>query len=169
MWVSETPVMAVMRNNSIQGVEKTQFDHTSLLKYMIQKWGLDPLGRRTAAANSISVAIGDERRDDTPSFIRVSYSDLVPPDPGLEREDSSNHHKALQAFAYHLAKETGNLAVVQRAMQKPSGWIRAKAALGRLMLSTGAKLTSDLQRFNGQKVDDTMHVVDSMIAGIKRA
>lgn len=31
-----------------RGVCKTQFDHTSLLRYACDKWGLPPLGRRTA-------------------------------------------------------------------------------------------------------------------------
>src|SRR5262245_56967857 len=36
-----------------QRVENSQFDHTSLLKYLTDKWSLGPLGARTAAANSI--------------------------------------------------------------------------------------------------------------------
>src|SRR5262249_48321692 len=40
-----------------RGVEHTQFDHTSLLKYLTDKWNLGPLGRRTAAASSIAAPI----------------------------------------------------------------------------------------------------------------
>src|SRR6266576_923184 len=54
-------------------VESTQFDHTSLLKYMTEKWSLGPLGRRTGNATSLSVAIREQHRDDTPAFIRVPY------------------------------------------------------------------------------------------------
>src|SRR5262249_7095519 len=36
-----------------QKVVPTPFDHTSLLKYLIDKWGLGSLGNRTAKANSI--------------------------------------------------------------------------------------------------------------------
>ena len=149
-------------------VEKTQFDHTSLLKYMSEKWNLGSLGGRTAAANSIGVAIGNRLRDDTPAFIRVPYTDLIPPDPELELEDSSNHHKALEAFAYRLAKETGNLAGIQKATQEPSNYIRAKAAIGRQFLSIGAKLTSDLETFNRQKADNTMQIIQAMVAESKR-
>ena len=33
-------------------VDHTQFDHTSVLKYLMEKWGLSDMGRRTAAATS---------------------------------------------------------------------------------------------------------------------
>jgi phospholipase C len=36
------------------GVIHTVFDHTSLLKYLIDKWGLGPLGARVANANTFS-------------------------------------------------------------------------------------------------------------------
>src|SRR5262249_33411553 len=68
-------------------VEKTLFDHTSLLKYLINKWDLGPLGARAAAANSIGVAITEaRRREDTLPFIRVSTTLLLPPRPELEKE-----------------------------------------------------------------------------------
>jgi phospholipase C len=56
-----------------RGVEHTQFDHTSFLKYLIDKWNLDPLGERAAQANSLAVAlrlVGSARRD-TPPKIEV--------------------------------------------------------------------------------------------------
>jgi phospholipase C len=36
------------------GVIHTVFDHTSLLKYLVDKWGLGPLGARVAKANTFS-------------------------------------------------------------------------------------------------------------------
>jgi phospholipase C len=144
-------------------VESAQFDHTSLLIYLTEKWKLAPLGKRTAKATPISVAIRDQRRDDTLGFVRVPYSSLIPPDPALEREDSSEHHKGLQTFAYYLAKETGDAQAVMKATQEPSIWTKVKAEIGKRMLSTGAALSSDLQVFNRDKVEGTMEVVDSMI------
>lgn len=67
-----------------RGVDHTVFDHTSLLKYLIEKWNLGPansLGKRTAAANSIApiLAAGTAKpREDTKPFIRIAYSKLVP-------------------------------------------------------------------------------------------
>jgi phospholipase C len=40
-----------------RGVLHMQFDHTSLLKYLTDKWELGPLSRRVAKANSIAEAI----------------------------------------------------------------------------------------------------------------
>lgn len=36
-----------------KGVDSTQYDHTSLLKYLVEKWGLDSLGNRTANATPL--------------------------------------------------------------------------------------------------------------------
>jgi phospholipase C len=87
-------------------VEQTQFDHTSLLKYLVEKWGLNPLGARTAAANSIAVALRDERRDDadTISYVVMTADQLTPPDPDAEDEafGISGHHKALRKFTTYL-------------------------------------------------------------------
>jgi phospholipase C len=146
-----------------KAVENTVFDHTSLLKYMVDKWGLAGLVNRTATANSISVAIENERRVDLLRFIRVPYTDLIPPDPALEREDVSEHHKALEAFAYHLAKKTGDMTAVQNATAEPKLWMRSKAALGKRMLSAGTALASDLQRFRKARVDKTMEFVNSLV------
>jgi phospholipase C len=89
-------------------VENTQFDHTSLLKYLIDKWDLDPLGRRAAAATSIAVALRESQpRTDTIPFIRVSYTQLMPPNPELETRDDSIHHDALRLFAQHLQDQMG--------------------------------------------------------------
>ncbi len=89
-------------------VEHTQFDHTSLLKYLIDKWNLAPLGFRAAAATSIGVALRETApRTDTIPFIRVSYTALMPPNAAVEQVDSSNHHDALQAFGQHLRNLAG--------------------------------------------------------------
>jgi phospholipase C len=84
-------------------VEHTQFDHTSLLKYLTEKWSLGPLGRRTAAATSIAVAIREPApRTATVPFIRVPYTELMPEHPEWERQGTNAHQQALHAFAQHL-------------------------------------------------------------------
>ena len=40
------------------GVLHTEFDHTSLLKYLIDKWGLGPLGERARIANTFADKLG---------------------------------------------------------------------------------------------------------------
>jgi phospholipase C len=89
-------------------VEKTEFDHTSLLKYLIDKWGLGPLGQRTAQANSIAVALTRSAlRPDSDSVARIELTEqeLSPPDPELEEEATtyqSRHHLALQRVGKFL-------------------------------------------------------------------
>lgn len=46
-----------------------EFDHTSLLKYLTDKWSLGSLGARTAKANSFASALQTTPRDDTPESI----------------------------------------------------------------------------------------------------
>ncbi len=85
----------------------TLFDHTSLLKYLTDKWNLGVLGRRTAQANSVAVALRflAKPRTDTIPFIRVPNSDLYAPHPELEEWDRSGHHDALHLFAEYLARK----------------------------------------------------------------
>lgn len=90
-------------------VESTQFDHTSVLKYLIEKWNLDPLGRRAAAATSIGVAIrGKSPREDTISRIELTPEQLDPPDPNADEAAAaypSMHQTALKLLATYLKEE----------------------------------------------------------------
>jgi hypothetical protein len=90
-------------------VEPTQFDHTSVLRYLTDKWDLGPLGRRTAVANSIGVAIRCEvPRDDTVPKINLTEEQLKPPD--MEAEEKAfgyvnGHQSALQKLTAYLYAE----------------------------------------------------------------
>lgn len=142
-------------------VEKTQFDHTSLLKYLTQKWGLGDLGQRTATANSIGVALNQQSpREGTFPFVRVPYSTLLPRRPDLEKEDSSGHHLALQKFAEFLAakEDAGSTEAVRILAGTASWWARTQAAIGRLFLRAGAGLTRDLDFERKEKVSTTTMV-----------
>ena len=92
------------------GVETTQFDHTSLLKYLTDKWGLGPLGRRTAAANSIAVALQRHQpRSVALTRIELTPEELNPQDPEADARalgELSGHQKALQKLGEYL-KEQG--------------------------------------------------------------
>jgi phospholipase C len=138
-------------------VEHTQFDHTSVLKYLIEKWGLGPLGERTAKANSIAVALRDKRRDDSVGFIRVPYTDLVPDHPEWEQEDSTAHQEGLHAFAYFLSKEEdAATAMLMAKLAAGAGWwIKAKTALGKFFLSIGNGLSKSVQKVRQERVRQT--------------
>jgi phospholipase C len=91
-------------------VEHTQFDHTSVLKYLIDKWSLGPLGLRAAAAASIAVALRESSpRTDTIPFIRVPYTLLMPEHPEWEARDDSPLQDGLRLFAHHLDTQMGAL------------------------------------------------------------
>jgi phospholipase C len=143
------------------GVEKTVFDHTSLLKYLVDKWNLGPLGRRTEKANSIAVALDQEKsREKTVPFIRVPYTQLIPERPDLEKEDSSRHHEALHAFAEFLAEkeDAATASLIQELAKGASTWARAKAELGKVMLRLGTALTKDLETQRKRRVLATTQV-----------
>lgn len=141
-------------------VEHTQFDHTSLLKYLTDKWGLGPLGNRTAAANSIAVALRDQRREDTIGFIRVPYTDLVPDHPEWEQEDSSAHHIGVQAFAYFLSKQSdvATAALLEKLAEGAGWWLKAQSAVGKFLVSIGNRLSKGVQSVRQKKIEQTTNV-----------
>lgn len=75
-----------------RGYDSTLFDHTSLLKYLIELWDLGPLGQRTAAANSIGALIGngDGPRTDTVAVIDLTPEQLSPTD-SQDLNEAANH------------------------------------------------------------------------------
>jgi phospholipase C len=88
-------------------VETTRFDHTSLLKYLTEKWGLRPLSsRRIAGASGLGLAITRASpREDTLQRIELTLDELRPPD--LEKEEeifgmASAHHLALGRLCAYL-------------------------------------------------------------------
>jgi phospholipase C len=144
-------------------VEQTVFDHTSFLKYLTKLWTLGSLGDRTASdkTNSIEVAINQtEPRKDTISFIRVPYTNLMPERPDLEKDDSSNHHDALHAFATYLA-ENEDIATAEalKLAAKGAGIIsETKATVGKWLLRFGNYLTEDREKRNKEMVRLTTDV-----------
>ncbi len=141
-------------------VEHTQFDHTSLLKYMIDKWDLGPLGDRTAAANSIAVALRDKRRNDTVGFIRVPYTELVPAHPEWEQEDSTAHHAGVQAFAYFLSKESDAVtaAALEKLAEGAGWWLKMESWLGKKLIAAGTWLSKGVQEIRRNKIEQTTQV-----------
>jgi phospholipase C len=91
------------------GYNSTVFDHTSLLKYLKDKWKLNDLGKRVDKANSIALALKHGKlRTGAPDWITLSADQLLPPDPDRE-EDAvaylSSHHRALAKIGEHLMAE----------------------------------------------------------------
>jgi phospholipase C len=85
------------------GVNSTLFDHTSLLRYLISKWGLDGLGNRVAQANSIGVAIQNLPQSETPGPILTPPLRALAMAPGAESSIELNaHQEALIGLAKHV-------------------------------------------------------------------
>jgi phospholipase C len=113
-----------------KGVLSTVFDHTSILKYLSDKWGLgawglDALGKRTAAAATFASSLLelDEARTDTPEAIQDR---LVGPATVTADPDSLNEHqKALVSFSHFLESKMRSVedmaAVGSRSMRTLSG------------------------------------------------
>jgi phospholipase C len=88
-----------------RSVLSTLFDHTSLLKYLVDKWHLGRLGNRTAAANTFVNSITDAVRADadTPGSIDVRVEPAKP--PILEKLTSAQ--SALVALSHALESMAG--------------------------------------------------------------
>jgi phospholipase C len=147
-------------------VEHTLFDHTSLLRYLTDKWQLGPLGARTAQANSIGVVLRPTKREEALPFIRVPYSDLIPPKPELEQNDASPHHRAIQAFALYLATEeaTATASLVSALAGIAGGWTRCRAWVGRAILRFGTWLSADAKKQRTHLVLATTQVAARQIS-----
>ena len=122
-------------------VEKTCFDHTSLLKYLVNKWGLAPLGERVAAANSLAAALQDKARVDAqPRAIRVPFTDLISEHPEWELTDVSKHHIAVMAFLEDEAGRMDGVGIEKKALQAVGLLDRMKAAIGSCLTKLGRLL-----------------------------
>jgi phospholipase C len=80
-------------------VLKGVYDHTSLLKYLTDKWGLGPLGNRVPAANNFAKELTWRAtpRTNVPSSFPIAD---IPEDPNPK--GLSEHQKAMVAFSHHL-------------------------------------------------------------------
>jgi len=81
------------------GVLTTVFDHTSLLKYVTDKWSLGALGNRTAQAATFADALTrrNSLREDCPESIGIRSASDNPTDIQL-----NGHQAALAGFSHHL-------------------------------------------------------------------
>ena len=99
-----------------------QLDHTSLLKYLIDKWQLGPLGERAAQARSFASALGGTARTDTPLLISAVPIGLVPV-VAPPRQPLNDHQTALVALSHALESMAGEdpSVVAARSQQVLTG------------------------------------------------
>lgn len=88
------------------GVVPTIFDHTSILRYLTDKWSLGLLGLRTKEAATFAPAIGTAKRADTPVTLPLSGPNPLPIAPLVQRPSLSAHQSALFAMTQLLESMT---------------------------------------------------------------
>lgn len=91
------------------GVASDTFDHTSLLRYATDKWGLGSLGARVGAARSFARYLGaglTGARTDTPAAIAVPAVAPDPPQAGMNAQQT-----ALVSFSRYLESHIQTLSL----------------------------------------------------------
>jgi phospholipase C len=155
-----------------RGVVSTTFDHTSLLKYLQDKWSLGSLGARTAAASSIACAFKRttmREGGDSVAFIRIPHRLLIAPDPELEKRDVSTHHNALHIVADMLeggaavGVSIGVEELARAADAYEHGWKRWLALVGDFFVRLGSGLRAPLERAQKARFDRTYGAVTRLI------
>lgn len=130
------------------GVVSTPFDHTSLLKYLTEKWGLGFLTQRVAQAQSFAAAIrtSGQPRTDTPASVPAPVLPMAAapvggaPGAAMPPEEMNENQKALLAFSEHLAKKTVTPAAPAGAVMAPAAPVSpAKAAKLRVRAFLGER------------------------------
>jgi phospholipase C len=102
-----------------RGVVKTEFDHTSLLRYVSDKWHLGPLGARTAKASSFAATITRTARDDTPATISaMPAGKLAPQTPVPVPVVLSDQQRALLGLSHLLETMTATDAATTAARNR---------------------------------------------------
>jgi phospholipase C len=153
------------------GVLDTPLEHTSLLRYLMGKWGLDPLGARTTGkANPLEAALpwAGTLRTDTIPFIRVPGSKLVPEQPDWERQDVGVHHQGLHIAADILnlpdevtAASVAVLAEAADALER--GLPRFQAAMGDRLIALGRALRRPLEAAQRARIEKSADAVRRLL------
>jgi phospholipase C len=97
------------------------YDHTSLLRYVTDKWKLGPLGQRTANANSFASSISTVSRTDTPE--QLAPPPLSTPVQQIPIQSLTDHESSMIALSHALESMAGEDAsvVAARSTQVLSG------------------------------------------------
>ena len=119
------------------GVEHACFDHTSVLKFVTEKWGLAPLpSERIKNARSIGLAITEPApRMEALPRIQLQRDQLIPPNPHKEEAANallSDHHKGLKHLADFLPTALWESAEKNADEAIASGWATLARAIDRL-------------------------------------
>jgi phospholipase C len=147
-------------------VEHTQFDHTSLLKYLKEKWNLGSLGARAEQAASIGCALRPTNpvRQDTTPFIRVSNAVLISEDVEAEKDATNANSTGLHYFAEFLWREVDagmapTMDLTADAARVAGWWTLALHWCGQRFTKLGAWLSAEMRRAQQQRLARTSGAV----------
>lgn len=92
-----------------KGFKDTVFDHTSLLKYLIDKWKLRPdqLGKRVEQANTFAPALQELNAPRTAVPLAFDLKTLPSPQPVIPSTTNENQN-ALVSFSHFLEQKMAN-------------------------------------------------------------
>ncbi|MGH7102113.1 MAG: alkaline phosphatase family protein [Acetobacteraceae bacterium] len=124
-------------------VASTLFDHTSLIKAASGLWGIAPLGKRAAAANSPLTALTWR---DTPraSLAPAPLAEPLPPTPGVSLNTMA---ASLFAFSQHLESLITDDGTRQHLARRATEAMQSAEAAGKLALDRlGAFLSEAIER-----------------------
>lgn len=148
-------------------VEKTVFDHTSLLRYLTDKWELGPLGNRTAKANNLSVALDftSGPRTGCLPVIKLSEDDAICPKPYLEKHHENGNQQSLHFFANYL-NETNKISVAP--LPNSSRLCTFKDKVGEKLeeygfLRLGMWFRKDMDDYRKKRVERTLAVLENTL------
>lgn len=101
----------------------TELDHTSLLKYLIDKWDLGSLGARADIACTFQDRILSESRSDTPKRIPAVKASELSPVRVQPARSLSGHENAIVALSHALESMAGedSATIAARSRQILSG------------------------------------------------
>lgn len=156
-----------------RGVHHTTFDHTSLLKYLCDKWDMAPLGNRAGTANSIAAAIrttGEPRVEGTPAFIRVANTDLIPDNARAEQTATNGNATGLHHFADWLRREldAASADAVTRLAVQARRWTRIKHGVAGAAVRFATWLDKGYVRHRAAREQRTAHTVAAVWAAVER-
>lgn len=146
----------------------TVFDHTSLLKYLCDKWDLLDLGERTRQANSIEDALDleGEPRKDCLENVFIPDSRLRSPMPHLEKHTVNDNEKMLHAFADFLNKSNERNAFPD--LPPLSKLAKVKNKIGKQLermglVKLGDRLREAKFKYDEARVDQTLKIIGNKL------
>ncbi|HTM63249.1 MAG TPA: alkaline phosphatase family protein [Gammaproteobacteria bacterium] len=153
-----------------KSLEKTVFDHTSLLKYLIEKWDLGELGERTRHANNIDIALDTKGQPRNDCMGAIFIPDGIYNDNKmalLESNACNDNHTAIHAFADFINKTEAVKTVPDIAPLSKGAKLKDK--IGRKLelhgfWRTGKWLRKTADQHRKAEIDRTLKIADNKLA-----